>query len=144
VLFNDVPHGKIIQAQFSTQPLKMLPGFPVPIPEIVFLTAGPIFPVAFDFDLLKILDEDPAVIPHKYFQSAGFCEIEVCPVCCSVFGWWQWHLFDYVLVDFLVDISYSICIKISINVQIHPLPCFFCDYRNNCITFDQTLTFDHT
>jgi hypothetical protein len=40
----------------------VLPGFPVPIPGIVFLTAGPIFLDAFDSDLLKIFLENQAVI----------------------------------------------------------------------------------
>jgi len=62
VLFNDVPYRKIIQAPFSTQPLKMLPVFPVPIPGIMVLTAGPIFLEAFDSDLLKIFLENQAVI----------------------------------------------------------------------------------
>jgi hypothetical protein len=44
VLKNDVPYGKIIKTLLTTQPLKMLPGFPVPIPGIVVLTAVPIFP----------------------------------------------------------------------------------------------------
>jgi hypothetical protein len=51
---NDVPYGKIIETPFSTQPLKMLPGFSVLIPWIVFLTAAPIFPTTFDYDLLKM------------------------------------------------------------------------------------------
>jgi hypothetical protein len=48
-MFNkDVPYGKIIQTSFSTQPFKVLPGFPVSIPGIVILTAAPIFPATFD------------------------------------------------------------------------------------------------
>jgi hypothetical protein len=54
VLNNYVPYGKIIKTPFSTQPLKMLPGFPVTIPWIVVLTADPIFPATFDSDLLKL------------------------------------------------------------------------------------------
>jgi hypothetical protein len=97
VLNKDVSYGKIIQTHFSTQPLKMLPGFPVPIPGIVVLTAASIFPAALDSYFLKILHENPPVISHEVFQSAGLREIQVCPVCCPVFGWRQWHLFDYVL-----------------------------------------------
>jgi hypothetical protein len=63
----------------------------------VFLTAAPIFPATFDFDLFKIVYENPPVIPHEGFQRAGFSEILICTVRCAVFGWWQWHLFDYVL-----------------------------------------------
>jgi len=100
VLKKDIHYGKIIETLLSTQPLKMLPGFPVPIPGIVFLTAGPIFHATFDFDLFKIMDENSLVIPHECFQQAGFSEIKVRSVCCSLFGWWRWHLFDYVLVDF--------------------------------------------
>jgi hypothetical protein len=48
VLHKDLPYGKIIKNLLSTKPLKMLPGFPVPIPWIMFLTAGPMFPIAFD------------------------------------------------------------------------------------------------
>ena len=54
VLKKDVPYRKIIETPFSTKPLKMLPGFPVPIPGTVFLTAAPIFPATFDYDILKI------------------------------------------------------------------------------------------
>jgi hypothetical protein len=97
VLFNDVPYGKIIQTSFSTQPLKMLPGFPVPIPGTVFLNADPIFHAAFDSHFLEILAENMPVIPHECFQRAGFSEIKVRPVCCSVFGGWQWHVFDFFL-----------------------------------------------
>jgi hypothetical protein len=32
---------------------------------IVFLTAGPIFPVTFNYDHLKIVHEDLTVIPHE-------------------------------------------------------------------------------
>jgi hypothetical protein len=53
----------------------MLPGFPVPIPGIVFLTAAPIFLAAFDLCFLKIIHENPAIIPHDGFQHAGFSEI---------------------------------------------------------------------
>jgi hypothetical protein len=100
VLFDDVHYGKIIETLFSTQPLEMLPRFPVPIPWIVFLTAGPIFPDEFDLYFLKILYENPAVISQEGFQRAGFIEIKVCPVRCTVFGWWHWYLFDYVLVGY--------------------------------------------
>jgi hypothetical protein len=100
MLKKDVPYGKIIQAPFSIQPLKMIPRFPVPIPGIVVLTAGPIFHATFDYDLLKIVHENLAVMPDEGFQHAGFSTIEVCPVCCSLFLWWQWHIFDYVLVEF--------------------------------------------
>jgi hypothetical protein len=48
VFKKDIPYGKIIKTPFSTQTLEMLPGFPVPIPGVVFLTAAPIFPAAFD------------------------------------------------------------------------------------------------
>jgi hypothetical protein len=48
MLNNYVPYGKIIKAPFSRQPLKMLPGFPVSIPRIVFLIASPKFPASFD------------------------------------------------------------------------------------------------
>jgi hypothetical protein len=53
----------------------MVPGFPIPIPGIVFLTAVPIFQVAFDSYFLKILDENLTLIPHEGFQRAGFCKI---------------------------------------------------------------------
>jgi hypothetical protein len=75
VFKKNVPYGKIIQTSFSTQPFKMLPGFPVPMPGIVVLTAGPIFHAAFDSYFLKIVHENPAVISHEGFQRAGFCEI---------------------------------------------------------------------
>jgi hypothetical protein len=55
VLYKNFPYGKIIKTPFSTQPLEMLSGFPVPIPGIVVLTAGPIFPATSDSDLLKIV-----------------------------------------------------------------------------------------
>ena len=77
-----------------------LTGFPVPISWIVSLTAGPIFPATFDSNFLKIFHENLSVIPHECFKHAGFGEIMVCFVCSSVFGLWQWHIFDYVLVDF--------------------------------------------
>jgi hypothetical protein len=93
VLQKNVPYGKIIKAPFSTQPLEMLPGFPAPIPGIVVLTAGPIFPDIFDYDSLKIVYDNPLVIPHECFQRAGFVEIKVGSVFCPVFGWWQWHIF---------------------------------------------------
>jgi hypothetical protein len=51
VLRKDVPHSKIIETPFSAHPLEMLPGFPVPIPGIVFLTATPVFPDIFDSDI---------------------------------------------------------------------------------------------
>jgi hypothetical protein len=54
VLLNDVPHGKIIQTPFSTQPLEMLPGFPFPTPGIMVLIAASIFPAAFDSYFLKM------------------------------------------------------------------------------------------
>jgi hypothetical protein len=54
VLKKDVPYGKIIQTPFSTKPLKILPGFPVPIPGIVILTAGSTFPAIFDSDFFEI------------------------------------------------------------------------------------------
>jgi hypothetical protein len=41
---------------------------------------------------LKIVLENPLVIPHEIFKHAGFCEMLVCPVCCSLFGRWQSHL----------------------------------------------------
>ena len=63
------------------------------------MTAVPIFPATFDCDFLKILDENLMLILHEIFKHPGFDEIQVCSVCCSVFGWWQWHLFDFVLVD---------------------------------------------
>jgi hypothetical protein len=80
----------------------MMPGFPVPIPGIVVLIAGPILPGTFDSNLLKILHENPAVISNEGFKCAGFDEIQVGPVCCSVFGRWQWHLFNFVRKDFLI------------------------------------------
>jgi hypothetical protein len=58
----------------------MLPGFPVPIPGIVFLTAGQIFPGAFDSDFLRILPENLLVISDECFHRDGFSEIKVCPV----------------------------------------------------------------
>jgi hypothetical protein len=54
MLLKDLPDCKISETPYSAQPLKMLPGFPVPIPGIVVLIASPIFPAAFDFDFLKI------------------------------------------------------------------------------------------
>jgi hypothetical protein len=54
MLFKDVPYGKIIKTPLSAQPLEMMPGFPVPIPGIVFLSAGPIFHATFDSDILKM------------------------------------------------------------------------------------------
>jgi hypothetical protein len=74
---------------------RCLPGIQVPIPGIVFLNAAKIFPVAFDSYFLKIVRENPAVIPQECFQNAGICEIQVCPVCCSLFGWWQWHFYCF-------------------------------------------------
>jgi hypothetical protein len=86
VLKKDVFCGKIIETLLTTQPHKMLPGFPVPIPEIVVLPAAPIFPGAFDSKPLKIVHENLAVISHECFQRAGFIETEVCLAFCSVFG----------------------------------------------------------
>jgi hypothetical protein len=63
VLHEDVPYGKIIQTPFSTQPLKMLPRLPVPIPGNVILIASPIFTATFDSDSLKIFHEYLTVIP---------------------------------------------------------------------------------
>jgi hypothetical protein len=100
VLFNDVPYGKIILTPFSTKPLKLLPGYPVPIPGVVFLTAGSTFPATFDYGLLKIVHENLPVIPHEGYQITRFIKIKVCPVCCSLFLWWLWHLFDFVLEFF--------------------------------------------
>jgi hypothetical protein len=97
LLKKDVPYGKIIETLLTTQPLKMLPGFPVPIPGIVFLTAGRIFPAVFNSYNLKMAIENPPVILDEGFKHAGFCEILLCPVCGSLFGRWQWHLFDFVL-----------------------------------------------
>ena len=102
MLQKNVPYGKIIQTPFPTKPLEVLPGFPVSIPGIVFLTAAPIFPAAFDSYFFKIVHEDPAVISHERFYRAGFCEIKVGSICCSLLWWWQWHLFDSVLVDLWV------------------------------------------
>jgi hypothetical protein len=68
VLKKDVPYGKIIETKFLAKPLKMLPGFPVPIPGIVVLTAGPIFQDAINYDLLKMGRQNPLVIPHEGFQ----------------------------------------------------------------------------
>jgi hypothetical protein len=62
VLFKDVPLGKIIETLATTQALEMVPGFPIPIPGIVVLTAGPIFPATFDSYFLKILAENIPVI----------------------------------------------------------------------------------
>jgi len=107
VLINDVPYGKIIQSPFSTQPLEMLPGFPVPVPGIVFLTAPPISPDVFDSKPLKIVHENQAVISHECFQRAGFIEIEVCLAFCSVFGWWQWHYYCFVRVGYWGGIDQS-------------------------------------
>ncbi len=70
-----VPYGKIIKTLFSTKPLEMVPGFPVPIPEIVFMTGGSIFPAAFDSYFLKIVNEKPMVISQEGFLHAGFYEI---------------------------------------------------------------------
>jgi hypothetical protein len=86
MLKKDLPYGKIIKTPFSTQTLKMVPGFPVPIPGIVVLTASPLFPGAFDSDFFKNGRENPQVISHECFQRAWFSEIEVCPVRCSFFG----------------------------------------------------------
>ena len=80
----------------------MLPGFPVPIPGIVVLTAVEIFNATLGYDTLKIVHENPAVISNEGFKCAGFDEIQVGPVCCSVFGRWQWHLFNFVRKDFLI------------------------------------------
>jgi hypothetical protein len=67
VLHKDIPYGKIIETMLSTQPYEMVPELPFLIPGIVFLTAAPIFPAAFDSDFLKILDEIPLVIPKECF-----------------------------------------------------------------------------
>jgi hypothetical protein len=64
----------------------MLPGFPVPIPWIMFLTAGPVFHGALGSDFLKIFDENPAVISQKGFENVGFDEIQVCPIRGRFFG----------------------------------------------------------
>jgi len=54
-VFNkDVPHGKIVETLLKTQQLEMEPEFPVPIPWIVLLTAGPIFTAILDYELLKM------------------------------------------------------------------------------------------
>jgi hypothetical protein len=59
----------------------MLPVFSVPIPGIVFLTAGcRIFPATLDSYFLKIVHEDLTVIPHEGFQRTGFSEIRVRPL----------------------------------------------------------------
>jgi hypothetical protein len=71
MLLKDIPYGKIIKTSFSTQPLKMLPGFPVPIPGIVVLTAGLIFPAIFDPDLLKIVHENLAQSRMKVSSVSG-------------------------------------------------------------------------
>jgi hypothetical protein len=68
VLKKDFPYGKIIETLLLTQPLMMLPGFPVPIPGNVFLTAAPIFPVAFDSEFLEIVYENPSDNPAKLFS----------------------------------------------------------------------------
>ena len=99
MLKQDVLYGKIIETPIPTQPFEMLPGFPVPIPGIVFLTAGLIFPATFDSDILKIVYKYLLVIPHEGFQGAGFCKAQVFPLCCSLFWRWQWHFFDNVPVD---------------------------------------------
>jgi hypothetical protein len=96
VLHKDVPHGKIIETLLTTKPLEMLPRFPVPISGIVVLIAGPIFTAAFDCDFLKIVNGNPAVILEECFQCSRLDEMQACPVCRSLFGWWQWHLFDFV------------------------------------------------
>jgi hypothetical protein len=75
MLNKDVPYVEIIEVLFSTQRLETLPGFPVPIPGIVILTAGPIFPAAIDFDLLKILAENMPVILEEFFQHTGLIPI---------------------------------------------------------------------
>jgi hypothetical protein len=49
----------------------LLAGFPGPIPGIVFLTAGTIFPGAIDSDILKILYENIKVFLKEGFQAAG-------------------------------------------------------------------------
>ena len=85
MLKKDVPDGKIVESLLTTQPLEMLPGFSVPNPGIVFLTAGFLFPGAFDSDRLKIVHEYLTVMTHEGFNRAGFSEIRVCPVCCPVF-----------------------------------------------------------
>jgi hypothetical protein len=64
---------------------------------MVFLTAAPIFHTTLESDHLKIVHEDLPVISEEGFQRFGFSEIQVCPVFCSFFGWWYWHLFDFVL-----------------------------------------------
>jgi hypothetical protein len=97
VLHKDAPCGKIIETPYSSKPFKVLPWLPFPILGIVVMAACPVFPDSFDYDFLKILAENLAVISDECFQRAGFCAIQVCPVCCSLFGWWQWHVFDFVL-----------------------------------------------
>jgi hypothetical protein len=54
VLLNDVPYGNIIETLLLAQLLELVPWFPVPISGIVFLTAAPIFPAAFDSYFLKM------------------------------------------------------------------------------------------
>jgi hypothetical protein len=53
----DLPYGEIIKTLLTTETLKMLPGFPVPIPWIVILIAGPIFLATLDSYFLKIFHE---------------------------------------------------------------------------------------
>jgi hypothetical protein len=86
MLKKDLPYGKIIKTQFSTQTLKMLPGFPVPIPGIVVLTAAPIFLATLDSYFLKIFHENMPVISHEGVKDNGFCEIKVCSASCFSFG----------------------------------------------------------
>jgi hypothetical protein len=80
VLPEDVPYGKIIETLLKTQQVEMEPEFPVPIPGIVILAVGPIFPAAFDSDFLKIVHEYLMVFLHEGPQRAGFSEIKVFPV----------------------------------------------------------------
>ena len=72
MLKKDVPYGKIIEAPITKQLLKVVPVFPVQIPGTVSLTAAPIFPAAFDYDLLKFVCENSPVIPYEGFKFAGF------------------------------------------------------------------------
>jgi hypothetical protein len=72
VLKKDVPYGKIIVSLLTTQPLEVVPRFPVPIPGIVVLTAGSIFPAVFDYDFLEIVHEDVHVISDEGVQGARF------------------------------------------------------------------------
>jgi hypothetical protein len=70
VLPEDVHNGEIIETLLTTQPLEMVPMFRVSIPDIVLLTAAPIFFSALDYYFLKIFDENPSDNPFGMFPAS--------------------------------------------------------------------------